>query len=373
VAFGATSLRLDIHATIQQQGTIFLTLYVGVLLANLMIGPLVAAFGRKQMLLLSNAMLIAALLSFPHLHSVLTAAAAAIVLGWGGGAMNVAVNALVSDIYPTNRPARLNLLGVFFGFGALCSPLLSGAAKDLTVERFFDISLIVPVCSLILTCLLRLAPASPPTELAAARHLFRDMRSAITLIAAILFFENGNEAVIASWTSTIILTRGFLPRTATATLTAYWASLMLGRLLAAKFGSRLPRRRFVSGCAVVTVLGCLTFWRATGIAQLCVSVILIGLFSAPIFKTALGAAGDLHKHVAAKLYGPLFAVSLIAAAGAPWIAGHMAQTFTPSTVPLLPLAGGAMILVLSFGLPEASHQRSSSDRSALRSSTQLTL
>lgn len=364
VAFGATSLRATLHATLRQQGTIFLTLYLGVLFANLVISPLIASFGRKSMLLLSHGLLIAALLFFPHLHSVASAASAAMVLGWGGGAINVAVNALVSDIYPLNRPARLNLLGVFFGFGALCSPLLSGAAKDLTVGRFFGISLIVPLCSVILTGVLRFTPASPRSELTAARHLLSEIRSAIAIVASILFFENGNEAVIASWTSTVVLARGFSSRSATIVLTVYWACLMLGRLLAAKFGSRLPRRRFVLGCAAIALLGSLTFWRAVGLVQICTGIILIGLFSAPIFKTALGAAGDLHQHVAATLFGPLFAVSLIAASGAPWIAGRIAQTFTPNMVPLLPVAGGLMILFLSVRLPRPIHQHVCADGSS---------
>jgi fucose permease len=85
-----------------------------------------------------------------------------------------------------------------------------------------------------------------------------------------------------------------------------------------------------------------------------VGALLVGLASAPIFKTTLSMAGDLDPEAGTKVYGPLFALSLIAAAGVPSLAGRVAQTFSLRMVLWLPIVGAVSILVLSFRLPRES-------------------
>ena len=50
------------------------------------------------------------------------------LFGLGGGAVNGATNALVSDISEKDKGANLSLLGVFFGLGALGMPFILGCA-----------------------------------------------------------------------------------------------------------------------------------------------------------------------------------------------------------------------------------------------------
>jgi FHS family glucose/mannose:H+ symporter-like MFS transporter len=353
-AFGATNIRTRVHATLPEQGMIFLLLYLGVLASNLMIGGLVIRFGRKTILLVTNALVIATLIWFSVLHSLLTAEVAAFFLGWGGGGVNVSVNALVSDIYPARRAPMLNLLGVFFGLGALCTPLLSIAASSITISKFFMFATLLPVVAFTLTGLLSFPPVVNHLVPRSLRNVLGENASAVRPIAGILFFENGNEAVFAAWMSTIALARGFDRRTATLVLTTYWLLLMLGRLAAARFGSRRKRARTVSACAVGSILGGFILLIAPNVISMIVGALLVGVASAPIFKTTLSMAGDLCPDAAAKLYGPLFALSLVAATGAPWVAGRVAQTFSLSMVLLLPILGGLSILVLSFRLPQES-------------------
>jgi FHS family glucose/mannose:H+ symporter-like MFS transporter len=353
-AFGATNIRVRVHATLPEQGMIFLLLYLGVLASNLMIGSLVIRFGRKTMLLIANTLVIATLSWFAVLHSLLTAELAAFFLGWGGGGVNVSVNALVSDIYPERRAPMLNLLGVFFGLGALCTPLLSMAASSLSISKFFMFAGLLPVAALTLTCFLAFPPVVVHVIPRSLRDVLGEHASAVRPIATILFFENGNEAVLAAWTSTIALARGYDRRTATLILTTYWLFLMLGRLAAARFGSRWKRTRTVSACGAVALLGGIIFLIAPNATSMVIGSLLIGLASAPIFKTTLSMAGDLCPDAAAKLYGPLFALSLVAATGTPWVAGRVAQTFSLRVVPLLPILGAFSIVVLSFRLPRES-------------------
>lgn len=353
-AFGATNIRTQIHANLSEQGLLFLLLYFGVLVSNLMIGGMVVRYGRKSMLLLTNALVIATLSLFSVVHSLLMAELAAFLLGWGGGGVNVSVNALVSDVYPERRARMLNLLGVFFGLGALCAPLLSMAAASISIFRFFMLATLLPIAAFILTGLLTLPDAAISQAPRSLRRVLREHASSLKPIAAVLFFENGNEAVLAAWMSTIALARGFDRRTATLVLTTYWLFLMLGRLAASRFGFRWRKDRTVSVCAVAALFGACTLLIAPNAVTMVVGALLVGLASAPIFKTTLSMAGDLCPEAATKVYGPLFALSLVAAAGAPWLAGRVAQTFSLQTVPWLPIVGAVSILALSYRLPHES-------------------
>ena len=68
-----------------------------------------------------------ALPSPPHYHY---SNFAFFLFGLGGGAINGATNAVVSDISKTEKGANLSLLGIFFGLGSLGMPLLIGLLKD---------------------------------------------------------------------------------------------------------------------------------------------------------------------------------------------------------------------------------------------------
>jgi hypothetical protein len=59
----------------------------------------------------------------------------AFLIGFGGGAVNGATNALVADISDKYKGANLSLLGVFFGIGALGMPLVLGILKDNVLIR----------------------------------------------------------------------------------------------------------------------------------------------------------------------------------------------------------------------------------------------
>jgi fucose permease len=147
------------------------------------------------------------------------------------------------------------------------------------------------------------------------------------------------------------LGRNFERRTATVILTAYWLFLMLGRLAASQIAFFQRKNQTVRACAAIALCGGALLLTARTPGVMITGAIVIGLASAPIFKTTLSMAGDLYPGAATRLYGPLFALSLVAAAGAPWLAGRIAQSFSLNSVPWLPIIGLICILALSSKLP----------------------
>ncbi|MHB8056051.1 MAG: MFS transporter, partial [Candidatus Aminicenantales bacterium] len=109
-----------------EAGRLFLFMNFAMLVTSVFFGPVVDRFGFKRFLTLSSLLVMAAfgLLAFSSGYTMIIIAA--VILGLGGGGLNGGTNTLTSDLNPGRQGSALNLLGIFFGFGALTIPFLIG-------------------------------------------------------------------------------------------------------------------------------------------------------------------------------------------------------------------------------------------------------
>ena len=105
----------------------------------------------------------------------------------------------------------------------------------------------------------------------------------VLLLGFILFFESGNEASIGGWTSTYVNGAGYSPRAATLALAAYWAALMLGRILAARMLHAFAKSSLVAWSATVSLIGCAILLTAHLFWFFLLGTALIGLSYGPFF------------------------------------------------------------------------------------------
>ena len=112
-------------------GDLFLTMNFAMLLATLFFGPVVDRFGFKTVLAVAAVLVAAAFLVLSRASTYGLVLGAAVVLGLGGGALNGGTNALTSELHEgEKRGAALNVLGIFFGFGALFVPFQIGTMRE---------------------------------------------------------------------------------------------------------------------------------------------------------------------------------------------------------------------------------------------------
>src|SRR4029079_2085264 len=92
-----------------QAGSLFLLMTLGILAGSLVFGPMVDRYGYKGMLALAIVLTGAGLegIAFAPTISLLRVAIA--LIGFGGGIVNGATNALVADISEEGKGASLNL------------------------------------------------------------------------------------------------------------------------------------------------------------------------------------------------------------------------------------------------------------------------
>jgi MFS transporter, FHS family, glucose/mannose:H+ symporter len=342
--FGLPEVRDRLSLDVVRQGTLLALLYGGVLLSTPFVGPVIDALGHKIVLVVSSALVTAALVAFMVAHSYSLAIVASVLLGMGGGGLNTSTNALTSDLYEKQRGAKLNLLGMFFGVGALFIPLLTATISN----TFSDAQIIAFAVALSGACFLlyALLPFPPPREghgfsmteaLRVARY------PGVLLFAFVLFFESGNEAVISGWTSTYILSLGANPQLATWILSAYWVGLMLGRLAATRVLRRLGNWKTIFACAASAFLGYALLVTTASTALIAAGVLLVGLAYSPVYPTALAMVGDRYSRFAGSVFSLLFTIGLCGGMVFPWTVGRVSHSAGLRTGMLVPVVGSVFI------------------------------
>jgi fucose permease len=346
--FGLPAMRERLQVSLAQQGTLFLLLYLGIFVASCVVGPLIDHLGNKANLLASSLIVALAMVLFASAHSFTTASLAAILLGLGGGGLNTSTSVLVSDVYAAQRGPMLNVLGIFFGVGALSIPLAAASiAGQFTIPQLFLF------CATLATiCALWYAAISfPPARTKQAfsgRELLEVVRySGVLLLGFILFLESGNEACIAGWASTYVNIAGYSPRVATLVLAAYWAALMVSRMLAAKLLRRITKAQLIVSSALLALAGCAILLTARPLTLLFAGTALIGLSYGPIFPTTLAIAGDRHSERAGTVFGLLFSIALLGGMMFPWAVGQVSERVSVRAGMIVPALGAAGIVLLS--------------------------
>ena len=346
--FGLPEMRERVMVNLAQQGDIFLMLFFGVLISTILTGPIFDSFGSKAVLASSAVIVTGALVAFSISRSFAAALVAAFALGFGGGGLNTAANALIADLYAEDRSAMLNYLAVFFGIGALLIPILAAAIPD-----FLSISqLLVIAASLAAACALAyvLLPFPPPRD-AVGFSIFASVAAArrnpgVMLFATLLFFQSGNESAIGGWTSTYVGSAGASPQAATWILAGYWAALMVGRLLGGRFVDAVGQARLVLVSGIGSALGAGILYVSRSLTMLAVGAVIIGLSFASIYPTTLAMAADRYQRNAGTIFGLLFAVGLIGGMLFPWALGRISQAAGVRTGMMLPLLGAIAITAL---------------------------
>ena len=350
--FGLPEMRARLGIDLAQQGQLFSVLFVGILVATVLAGPMIDRFGSKSVIVSASAMVTIALAFFTGARGFGAAVTAAALLGFGGGWLNIGGNALVSDVYPESRGRMLKLVGTFFGIGALFVPLLVWVTFDrLTIGGTLAACLAVAAACTLVALPLRFPP---PRE--AATFSFRDYLATarypgVLLLGALLFFQSGNEATLSGWTSTYIGSVGWPPRAATAILLGYWVMAVVGRALSSRAQAWLGKPGLVLAAALLAAAGCLALLAGAGsLAALAVSAWVTSLALSAVFPTTLAIAGDRYHRYAGSVFGFLFTIANFGGMLFPWALGQVSQVAGVRWGMVVPLVGTLAVAALALAL-----------------------
>jgi fucose permease len=322
---------------------------IGILAATVLVGPLLDKVGAQPILAAALALVVAALAVMPSLASFGALAVAALAYGFGGGTLNTATNALVSDLSAERRSAALNLLGFSFSLGAVTAPLLMSLAarnSSAAVLRVLAMAAAVVLAAVLALRFPEAAHSGTPLS-----KLLRVLANPLVwLFGVLLFFESGNENCMFVWAGKLTGDRLHLAtQRADLALVALSAALGAGRLLAVVWLKWVKGRTLLILSAAVTVLGAILVVALGSFAGMMAGFAVIGLGMSAIFPTALGLAGDRFPGNTGTVFGGIMTVALVGGSLGPTVGGWAASS-GPSKVLLVPIFCGVAIAILALAL-----------------------
>jgi len=343
----SSRLALDLD----RAGLVFLVTNAAMLVVSLVVGPLSDRVGLKAPLVVGALLVAAALAGIVHAADLESLLVAGALLGAGGGALNAGTNTLVADLDedPGHKAAALNLLGGFYGFGALVLPLSVGALLPRAgIAGLLGTGVVLCVVTALGTGAVRFPPPKQHGwPLADVGRIAR--APLVVVLAVLLFFESGNEFVLGGYVSSF-LTRemDFTVESASYRLAAYWAAIMTARVLLSRVTARLGAPRVVTSGAAVAAAAALVVALSPSATVVSTSIVVTGLALAGIFPAVLGIAGAAFPSHSGTVFGLLFTAALTGGMTLPPLAGQIAVSAGLRPVFALAAVNFLVVVVLSL-------------------------
>lgn len=333
-------------------GGLFLVMNFCMLASMLSLGPLTDKFGKRPALVAGTLLVAAALFLLGGAGSYRDLLVCVLLLGAGGGALNGGTNVLIADLHsePQRKAAALNLLGIFFGFGAMLLPFFVGslvAKLTLNTILYLTAGLAVAPAVLFLTLAFPRPKQQQGFRLSEAARVIGN--PIVLLLGFTLFFQSGNEFIVGGYTSLYLTGEMKLSFShASYLLAGYWASIMVGRIVSSKLLSRVSSYTLVLLSAIGSAVGVGLLLLAPGAMPAVIAVVVIGFSFASIFPTTLGVAGGKCEAYSGTAFGILFAIALTGGMILPWVVGQVANAYGLRVGLAIAAFNSAMIFVLQL-------------------------
>lgn len=334
-----------------QAGSLFLLMTFGILAGSLVFGPMVDRYGYKGMLLLGTALIAIGLEGIAFAPSLGLLRGAIGLIGFGGGIVNGGTNALVADISDESKGANLNLLGVFFGIGAVGVPftlaMLTGEFSHSTLIATVGVLVLIPFF------LIAVTPFPAPKQvqgfpIADAGKLVRD--PLLLLMGFMLFLESGMEITVGGWTSTFVNEELALDEhRALVVLSLYWLGMMLSRLALGTVLRRVSPVKAMYTCIVFGLAGAVILLLTRNPHIAAMAVFMLGIGFAATFPTVLGFVGERYAALSGTAFSLAIAIALCGGMLLPWLAGVIGSEYgMRASFTIVPAALGVLALLLTI-------------------------
>ncbi len=310
-------------------GTLFSILPLGVLAGTLLFGPVADKYGYRSMMTLSCILLFIGFEGVAYTGQPGILRIFILLFGVGGGAVNGATNALVSDTSNTDKGANLSLLGVFFGIGALGMPLILGILRN--VFSFEGIVSAAGIFAFLAGIFFLLISYPPPKRAQGIPFreilsLFRDR--ILILIGFFLFIQSSFEGIFNNWTTSWLSDHLSVPQgKALFALSSFVAGMIIMRLLIGSILRSVPVRKIMIVSFVLILAGLLLLKTAGSLMIAIPGFVLLGAGLAAGFPVMLGITGERFSELSGTAFSFVLSISLIGNTLVNYLMGVIAKNF----------------------------------------------
>lgn len=310
-------------------GSLLSLMSQGILVASLVFGPIVDRYGYKGVLIGGAVGVLLGLEGIAFAGSGWFLALAVCVFGFGGGIINGATNALVSDISGQGRSSGLAFLGVFFGAGALGVPvilaMLLGWLDYTSLLALFGMLVLIPIGFLLI---IRFPPPKQPQgfPIGKARDLLR--QKTLLILSFMLFFQSGMEITMGGWSAQFAHEALRLDdRRSVMVLSCFWIGMLSARLALTPLLKRLSPTLVLGPFMAVAAMGAVTLLSSRGEIQAMLGLFLIGFGLAAGYPVVLGAIGEIYSELTGTAFSVAFVIALLGGSILPYLTGLLGDRF----------------------------------------------
>lgn len=341
------ALKEALSLSMRQSASLVTFLPIGVLTGSLIFGLIADRFGYKVLFLLAVLCLLAGLLLLALVDNLSFLRTAVFFIGTGGGILNGATTALVSDVSDdSRRSSNLSILGVFYGLGAIAVPLLLGIFKNTGYSKILLAIAVFLFLTLLFFCFV---PFPAPKQAASASKsgllpLFTE--PLLLLLSFVFFFQSALEGLCNNWTADYYIFRGFEESQASFALSFVVIGLTLCRLSMSGLLLKFSPRKFIWITLGITALGFALMYVKRIPPVVCTFITGFGLSAtAPVVFSYLGKK---YKENSGRVFSFALVVALCGNTLLNYLRGFVPMRFFPAYL-LLSLA--LLMLLLAFSMP----------------------
>ncbi len=313
-------------------------------------GPLMDRYGKKPVLVAGSLLAGVAMLFTGAVTSFNWACAVMCMLGCGMGCFSAGLNTLINDLYPRDSGKALNLGNAFFGVGAVFLPLVAGWL--FIYLELIHLLVLAALLSFLPGVLFALSAFPPPVE--GDRFRMHEAIKAlhdplILLLGLVLFFYVGLEVNFGVWSRSAIVDQWQVQAPFDQfTLAAFWASLVIGRVLAGTIFRSIPNENLVLYCSAGTCAGIVVFILAPSALTASAGLWFIGLCFGPVFPSSLATIGKCFKQYSGTIFAMMMAAGVLGAVVLTPVVGKLAAVSSLMTGLWITLAAALLMLMFQI-------------------------
>ena len=296
----------------------------GYLTASIGYGVLHSRYGTRALLVLGSGLLVVGVAGIAIAPMWLSVAAAATMIGLGGGLLDTGMNAHAALSFDVGS---INLLHASYGVGATLGPVVITVSLLSSGVWRAGYAFLAVMQVLSWVAIWRRRARWARAESDSSEDLPTIGRGArLWLLLMLFFLYTGVEVATGQWAFTLLSEgRGMGTAAAGVWVAVYWGGLTVGRFGFGVVGERLSSRRVLDASMVVALVGISVLWLdPIGIGP--IGLPIAGLGFAAVFPTLVSLTpARIGRTASTRTMGYQLASANIGAAGIPWALGLLAE------------------------------------------------
>ena len=295
-----------------EAGGLFSILPFGLLVGSVTFGPVADKYGYRWVLTVAGLFLSLGFFGIAHAGSLFVLRSCIFLFGIGGGVINGASSALVSDLsVKEHKITNLIWLGAFFGVGAFVTPIILSVIEKSYYTLVIDVAGVLSLLIAILFAVIAY-PVTVQKDKISFKLIPVFVKNRLFMaLCFYLFFQSSFEAIVNNWTVTFFVDLRVGENKALLAFSSSVLGMILMRVLTGSVLRNFTFNRLMTLALIFLTAGLILLILPTPYFIKVTGMFLIGAGLAPGFPVMLGTAGEIFKEVSATAFSFAMLIALI--------------------------------------------------------------